>query len=300
MLRGRLALVGVGLFSFASGLRARQAARAAESEVWVRTAEGRTVQGAVDARTDARTLWVRKSDDGIVLTSAVAWDRVQNATLNGQAIDVSRLRDRRAELASTAPRLEFSGASNPANATGAMQASYTSPIGAPQVRNLEILAAHLVNLDRDVEPDGIEVTVAAIGDDGSPRAVNGDLQVVLYGERRPAMHSLVEFGELDRWTQLVRVQDFVQGAATYVLRFRNTGPEWQFDLLPDAVLNARLGATGHGDFEASTPVYLRPFNPLRDNLQLLEETRFLPGELHGRNPHQRLKPENGLWLHWTR
>ena len=94
--------------------------------------------------------------------------------------------------------------------------------------------------------------------------------------------------------------DFVDGVATYQLPFRRAAPEWQFDLLPDGILTAQLGAFGHGNFASSKPVVIRPFNPLRDNLQLLEETRFLPGELRGRKTRNRLAPENGLWLHWTR
>ena len=92
----------------------------------------------------------------------------------------------------------------------------------------------------------------------------------------------------------------MEGVATYRLPFRTVAPEWEFDLLPDAVLSVTLGASGHGNFQAATPVVVRPFNVLRDNLQQWRGTRFLPQEAPGRAPVNRLTPVDGLWLHWTR
>jgi hypothetical protein len=264
----------------------------------VRTVNGRTLNGAMDSRTDERSLWVRRVEQGVMLAAAVAWRDVAAATLGGEAIESWELRERRAELASAGPRLAAGGAS--AVGAAAPPIEYAAIARPAQVRNLDIADACVVNFDRDVEPDGIEISIAAIGDNGAPLAVAGSLTVTLLGERRPARVSEVEFGELDRWTQPVAPDDFVDGVATYQLPFRRSAPEWQFDLLPDAILNAQLGAFGHGNYAASTPVVIRPFNPLRDNLQLLEETRFLPGEWRGRKTRNSLAPENGLWLHWTR
>jgi hypothetical protein len=263
----------------------------------VRTVDGRTLEGAMDARTDDRSLWVRRAEGGVVLATAVAWRDVDAATLGGETVEAFELRARRAELASEG------SASEPGASLGLRVLAPTTEtpvVRPPQVRNLELVNACVVNFDRDVEPDGLEVSIATIGDDGAAIAVAGSLRLQLLGERRPARVSLVEFGELDSWTQPVAPMDFVDGVATYELPFRRSAPEWQFDLLPDAILTAQLGVFGHGNYAASTPVTVRPLNPVRDNLQLLEETRFLPGELQGRRTRNRLAPENGLWLHWTR
>jgi hypothetical protein len=223
---------------------------------------------------------------------------VAAAALDGEAIESWELRERRAELSSAGPRWGFDGGASAAGAGAPVE--YAAIERPAQVRNLEIVDACVVNFDRDVEPDGIEIFIAAVGDNGAPLAVAGSLTVALLGERRPARVSVVQFGELDRWTQPVAPGDFVDGVATYQLPFRRSAPEWQFDLLPDSIVTAQLGAFGHGNFAASKPVVIRPFNPLRDNLQLLEETRFLPGEWRGRKTRNTLAPENGLWLHWTR
>jgi hypothetical protein len=261
------------------------------------TSSGRVLRGVVDARTDDARLWVRVQEGPAVLASSFDWQDVLAATLDGQAIDVADLRSRVGDLASAGPRIAtLTPATSPESLPTPIPVTPTRRV---RVRNLEILDACLVNLDRDVEPDGLTVSIAAIGDDGRPLAVRGSLQVRLFGERRPAdAASLDVFEVLDDWSQRVTAVDFVDGVATYELRFRKTAPEWEFDLLPDALIEARLGAFGHGNYAASAPVIVRAFNPLRDNLQLREGTRFLPRELHGRNPSSLPEFRDGLWFNW--
>ncbi len=273
------------------------------------TAEGRALSGVVDARTDGNTLWLRLEEDGIVLSVPVSWNTISSAAVEAEAIGVQELRDRRGELRSEGPRwlipdveiLVDAGSAQP-QAAGIVQAGYWGAVGrGVRVRNLDIVAACLVNLDRDVAPDGIEVSVVAVGDDGAPVAVRGSLRAELFGEsgaltreRQP------EFGVLDRWSERVRAEDFVDGVATYCLPFRRAAPEWQFDLLPDAVLTVQLGATGHGNFSATAPVVLREFNPLRDDLQQHSGTRFLPNEVEGWRPQDPFGAELGRWQWWGR
>jgi hypothetical protein len=143
------------------------------------------------------------------------------------------------------------------------------------------------------------VSIAALDDAGAPMAVRGNLTARLYGEHRPGSVRDVTFGTLDEWTQPVTAVDFASGVATYELRFRRTAPEWQFDLLPDALVEVSLLAFGEGRFSASAPVVIRAFNPLRDNQQLLLKSRFLPREHHGPPPSSMPMNRDGLWLHWT-
>jgi hypothetical protein len=270
--------------------------------VEVETRGGRVLRGVVDARTDDDRLWIRQEEGGAVLVASTAWGDVVQATVDGQPVAAGDLRTRAAETATAGPRW-FAEVEVPPRAPGTALGvspphSY-APMGRPHVRSVEIVEACLVNLDRDVEPDGIRVSIAAIGDDGIPMAVRGSLTVRLTGERRPASVPTAEFGDLDRWTQPVAAADFVDGLATYELRFRRLAPEWQFDLLPDAVVDVQLGAHGEGNYAASAPVVLRQFNPLRDHRQLAYGTRFAPRELHGRNPVSTPVRRDGRWIHWT-
>jgi hypothetical protein len=169
---------------------------------------------------------------------------------------------------------------------------------APRVRNAEIIAAMLTNFDRDPAPDALRISIVAVGTQGQPLAVDGYLRAELHGERRNVSDASPRFEVLERWTQSVDAADFIHGIATYCLPFRQTAPEWEVDIAPDAEVTVRLGAAGHGNYAAAAPVLLRRFNPLRDDLQQYHGTRFLPNE-----PYQRpLGPfgeRAGLWQWWA-
>jgi hypothetical protein len=177
-------------------------------------------------------------------------------------------------------------------------APLVAPIRAPRVRSLTIIDACLVNLDRDAEPDGFAITIAALDEHGQPTAVRGSLGLRLFGQRQPQRTSRLDFATLDQWTVPVREADFIEGVATYELPFRHTAPEFEFPLYPDAILEARLGAFGHGNYAASTQVLLREYSTFRDRLQLFTGKRFIPREWHGRNPTSMPSSDQGLWLPW--
>lgn len=290
----------VGLMVLAAAQQTAQAVDA--NSVQVELADGRSVRGVVDSRSDDMQLWVRQEEGAVVLATAVAWSEVSTATLGGTEIDVAELKKRGGEAATVGPRLAEAKVSE-AVGTGALSGRplvHGATKRSRRVRSVEIVDAYLVNLDRDVEADGLLVSIAAIDDAGAPVVVRGNFTARLYAERRPAHFTEVEFAVRDDWSQPVEASDFVEGLATYELRFRKTAPEWQFDLLPDAVLEVRLGAYREGNFAASAPVIIREFNPLRDNRQGFYGTRFLPRELHGRVPASNPMRRDGLWMHWAR
>jgi hypothetical protein len=89
----------------------------------------------------------------------------------------------------------------------------------------------------------------------------------------------VRYENLQTWSQPVAPIDFHDGVASYALRFRTVRPESDWRLHSDALVNVRLGVFGQGNFEASVPVAIRKFNPVRDRLQLTRGSRFFPGEV---------------------
>jgi hypothetical protein len=267
----------------------------AAEPIEVHAADGRVLHGVIDARSDDEQLWIRQEAGPVVLTTSLPWDDVAWAAVDGSRVEPAALRDHSA-AAATESQQAFT---LPAASAAPIQSTAASRVRTRRVRNIDVLDACLVNFDRDVEPDGLAITIAAIGDDGLPVAVRGSLEARLFGERRPNDARVVAFPELDRWTQPVKTDDFVDGAVTFNLPFRRTAPEWQFDLLPDAVVEVRLGVFGDGNFAASAPVVIRQFNPLRDARQQHLKSRFMPRELHGRPPMSAPGSPDGLWLHWT-
>ena len=244
------------------------------------------MRGEIDSRSDDRLLWIRHEEEGIVLVTSVKWTDVAAATLAGETIEIEELQQRLAELASEGPRgylteYKVRKLPNPDQAPVALpagvQASYHAPVSS-RIVSIEVDAIP-VNLDRDVEPDGLEVFVAAFNEQGIPVPVRGNLYARLWGQRSEPHGSPIRFESLQRWSHPVRQQDFVEGVASYPLRFRTVRPEFDFELWPDALLNVRLGVPGQGNYEATSPVMLRYFNPLRDRLQVYEGSRFFRGEL---------------------
>jgi hypothetical protein len=294
-----------------------ETARAALSVV---ANDGRTLTGEMDPRTDAERLYIRRDEGSISLTASVAWDQIASAELEGRPADINELRQRRTEyvvepqgfghvevrrdVGATAEHQPDPSAD--LGVTGAMLVSPpTAPpppiaplVRAPRVRSLSILNAGLVNLDHDAEPDGFAITIAALDEHAQPRPVRGSLSVRMFGQRQSQRSSALDFATLDQWTLPVCENDFVDGVATYELPFRRTAPEFQFTLYPDAILEARLGSFGHGNYAASAPVLLREYSTFRDRLQLFTGNRFLPREWHGRNPTSMPSQDQGLWLPW--
>jgi hypothetical protein len=166
------------------------------------------------------------------------------------------------------------------------------PVG--RVTSLEIEAL-LVNLDRDVEPDGYELAIAAVSESGESIPVKGDLYVRLMVERIVHHTGRIRFEDIQQWSLPVSPHDFDEnGVAAYVLPWRNLEPEFDVELCNAANLNARLGVVGDGNFAATVPVPLREFNPYRDQLQLLQKSRFFSNEL-SRYPRQQLLRKSGIY-----
>jgi hypothetical protein len=247
----------------------------AQAVVQVQAVDGRVLRGEIDSKSDTRLLWVRHAEERIVVTTSVAWSAIQSVQLDGAPIEITQLQQQLQQLASEGPKYFLAE-----HVVKKLQvADYPSKIST-RIASIQVDAI-LVNLDRDVEPDGLQVAVVALNDQGEPLPVRGNLSARLWGQRSKSTRSLLplKFEELQRWTQSVQREDFVDNVASYALRFRTVRPEFDFELWAGALLNVRLGIHGQGTYEASVPVIVRRFDPFRDSLQQYEGTRFLPGEL---------------------
>ena len=282
-------LVGGGLISLCVAAELRAA-------VTIQTADGRELRGEIDERTTDETLWIRQEEEAIVLATSVDWSAVAGAAIDGEAIDT-------AALFAQWPQLQSVGPARKLSETMELVASGEQrrlPLQiARRIVAIEI-EAFLINMDRYVEPDGLSLRIAAIDVDGRPVPVRGSITARLVGERDELRTGRVRFEELQRWSQSVCLEDFEQGVANYPLRFRTVRPEFDWELIPVALLNVRLGVVGQGNYEASIPVELRQFNPFRDQLQQFERSRFLPNELTGRVRRRGVaRPGSGL-QDWSR
>lgn len=283
-IRYRVLLVALLLF----GSRAHLVLAA----VTVETTDGRVITGEVDAETDEQLLWVRQQDEQIMLTTSIEWSKIDAAHDGNSSLPTNGLRELLTKQATEEPfgflveQATYEQPRECADCVSKLPATTKRRERSPRVRSLEV-DAYLVNLDRDVEPDGLEVVIAALDEYGLPVRVNGSLYARLWGERIQPHGSLVQYEDVQRWTQRVRKADFSEeGIASYRLRFRTVNPEFDLGLHADALINVRLGVTGQGNYEASVPVQIRKFNPVRDRLQLTRGERFFPNELTERTRRQ--------------
>jgi hypothetical protein len=248
----------------------------AENELRIQTTNGRFLHGEMDVRTDAETLWVRRSEGNIILTSSVEWSEIESAELAGQSITAGELAEQRDDLASAAPAMfltEFE-----LQATQSETKAALSFHRQPSITNIEIEAT-LANLDRTVESDGLLVAIAALDEFRQAHAVRGSLTARLVVERLNYHTGEVSFEEFGRWTKSVSARDFHEGSAEFSLRFRRYSPEFDWELCTAALLNVRLGVHGEGNFEASIPIAIQEFNPIRDEMRNWRGSRFFRDEL---------------------
>ena len=257
-------------------------------EVTIRTNRGQTLTGRLDARTSERQLWLRQEDEGIVLATPVSWSAIITAKVDGKTVKVSALRKLPTSSGTVGFLAHYVAKDAPAR-----------PWVAARVTHIEI-DAQLVQLDRDVEPDGVELTIAAIDAHGDGVPVKGSLSARLWTERDGRFEASIRFEELQRWTRPVVPLDFVEGAASYVLPFRTIHPEFDLELWPHALLNVRLGVFGQGSYEATVPVALREFNPMRDRLQYFQGSRFFRDELSQHVRRRAIEPVGTERFSWSR
>ena len=274
------------LFFFVGTLLSAFIAVPSLAAITVETNDGRTLTGEVDEQTDGDWLWLRQEKEQIVLTTAVSWSTIRFATQAGKALPLEQLPELLSKQTTGAPDgflLRQVLYHEPLDCLDGCYAvsttSYLPRQRQAKVRSLEV-EAFLVNLDREVEPDGLEIIIAALDEYGLPLTVQGNLNVRIWGERVGSNGSHVRYETLQEWNQVVKRGDFSpEGWARYTMRFRTSGPSLDPGLHPDALVNVRLGASGQGNFSASVPVQIRRFNPFRDRLQHATGSRYLRGEI---------------------
>lgn len=279
---------------------------AAES-ITVHLASGRSVTGAVDAQTDAEQLWLRTGTSTMIVRRPIDWDRVVGAQWGDTWLAGDELQRHIGDLVSSAPDgVSDSSAPGPRGAAPApLPEAAPSPVPAPNpmpapnpvpapspvptpaapaafwssatphrhaaAPNLAWLDvdARVVNFNRSRPTDGLRVWIAPRAADGSIRAVDGTLQVRLWGLPVRRMRSAGEVIEIGRWSVPLHAAERRTDGYHLTLPFRGRHPEFDTTIAAYGTLDARLVVPGAGVFEADVPMLrVRPYSAVRDRLQL--------------------------------
>jgi hypothetical protein len=273
----------------------------AAERITVRLHSGRSFTAAVDERSDPDRLWLRFDRPGSMLLRPIAWTEVAGAIRGDQVLDADELLRSLDQLSSKRllpkPKSTTSDrGAEPVELNGVLQAAAGSspstevtayrPELPPVVRSL-VVDAWVANWDAGVEMDGIVVQVVALDDFGQPLAVDGTLEVNLLGDEYASWIGR-DYGHLGRWARPVVVEDFGPEDALYKFEFQAVHPDFETGVSPFALAHVRLTVPGHGTFDATTGMLrLRPYNGVRERLELFEGSRYFHVERTGRGRRHR-------------
>jgi hypothetical protein len=264
--------------------------------VVVQLASGRCFSGDVAAATDASQLWLVREQDAICVLRPIDWNYVRQVSVLGKVMSGEALHRRVAEIRQRipvprAPRLtsiQLIGAEEPA-AEGAQPGGEERP----QVRSLDFDAA-TGRWSDTADEDGLILHVYPLDAEGRLVPTRGTLEVDMTGRPLAVTTLQQPFFQQGRWVQEVYPADFGPRGAVYRLPFQAVRPEFDTAVAPSAAVHARLSVPGQGTFDATeSTVRIRPFSPVRDQLQTLTGSRFFPQERTsvGRRPGACVGPE---------
>jgi hypothetical protein len=246
--------------------------------------DGRVVAGLVDGRTDLDHLWLGSESQGVQLLSRFPWPAIASAEQHGERLEIDQLQKQAVVHLTLEPSiaaLEPRQPNTQPHKEWSERDVFPSQVTPLRVQSLDI-ESRLANWDNDAEIDGLLVTVFPNTAAGVWTAVRGTLDLRLIGEiypraEHPHRYPRAGFHVLARASHVVRELDFQYGPATFRLPFQDLDPEVARDIASYGVVEARLGVSGQGVFEASEPFQrLRQASPTRDRLQLLRGQRAIP------------------------
>ncbi|MCG8585520.1 MAG: hypothetical protein MI757_12485 [Pirellulales bacterium] len=259
----------------------------ADDVVVVSTKSGRTFRGAVDAKSNNTRLWLRSGATQIQILRPIEWTQVESVIHNGTQLSGAAFHKIAASVKTSAPKMPWPRAERGAGKSDAERAQEALKELPPRVVAIDI-SAFPANWDRDVEVDGLVVTVTPLDGFGEMLPTSGTLEVELVtemsraGETITAGESRIRNQRIGRWTRRVEPEHFGVMGASYRLPFKAIHPEFEHNLINLGLVNARLSVPGTGTFNASaTDVRVRPLSTYRDRLENRHGGRFEPIERTG-------------------
>ena len=275
----------------------------AGQNVVVHMASGRTFTAEVSDRTNAERLWLSFRTQSAELLRPIAWSHVASGELDGNIYEGSKLRDillttpvslhAQSEDAAQEPQSEEPEVVPTPPVEGNMADEAldllfsTAPIANSRVASVQF-DAHLANWDGDVEADGLIVHVVPVNSYGHVVPASGHIEVQLHAARRIAFHEGPHkrgrrIDRLGRWVKKVTPYCMDANGCWFKLPFQADHPEFNSALGTTGLVHVKLVVPGDGVFETSIDgVRVRPFAPLRDDLEQVEGYRFLATERTGR------------------
>lgn len=261
----------------------------------VRLASGRVFSGEVDPSTSSELLVLRSGRGGTTVRRPIEWPRIEAAWHQSRQVALSDL-PRLAESLKNELEAPDKAAAN----TNLLDASYAAaaligpdnpgppPLTLPRIMSVAF-DAQIANWDADVEMDGLVVLIQPLDNDGQITPAGGTVEIELFAPQLRVFHHAPLSGgdtleRVERWTRAIRSDEFGHSGFRLRLPFGAVHPEFDNDWLAYGLVHVRMTAPGHGVFDDSRDgIRIRPWAPLRDQLELNTGRRFVPTEAVGRH-----------------
>ncbi len=263
-----------------------------EDLLTVKLSSGRQFSGAVDNRTDAKSLWLRYGTDGITVLRPIDWKRVVSANHQNQDVPLDQLRQLAFQIKTEEqPAPPLNAAPKPVATNSMLTQSERArrALGAaPRIRSVQF-DAFLANWDADVEADGLVVDVLPLSGSGRLTAINGTVQIELFALQKRRFQDIPRgrgtvSTRIGSWSRRFSADQVGASGLRFKLPFQAIHPEFNGRVGTHGLVHVRLVAPGHGVFEHSQDaIRIRTFAPLRDHLERNGRDRFLPSEMLGRS-----------------
>jgi hypothetical protein len=278
------------VFAFILGILLAAAARAGETTpaLVVHLASGRTFAGDLAPRTDGTQLWLQNGRGSMTVLRPIIWDRVVRASVLGQDFSGAELRQMVervwAELPPPARPVVRASSLHRQAADLPPEGQAVGGVFPPPARVMRRVQHLRIDVaagrwSDSAAQDGLVIRVYPLDGQGRIVPVWGSLEVDLKGWHVGNPYRPQPFFTVGQWAEKVRPEDFGSGGAVYQLPFQAVRPETDLTVADQGLVHARLSVPGQGTFDASQDaVELRPFSPVRDQLQQATGQRRFPEE----------------------
>jgi len=260
----------------------------------VKLTDGEVARGMVDARTDAERLWLRTSAGTAYVQRGIVWSRVKGASADGKELSKVSLQKQAAKMASEAPKQE----ENAAEVSDA--ADRVLPAQKEEVEDKQASArpgklvsvtcsAQLANWDADVEPDGFQLEVIGLNENGERVPVKGFIEATLWSPVKRAFHERpatagVALERVENWRVTANERESQGGASVVRLPFGSVHPDFQKAIGTHGALQVKCVVPGTGVFYSTIdPMQIRTYAPIEDAFRQGSGGRHLPEPGTGRS-----------------
>jgi hypothetical protein len=247
--------------------------------VVVEIQDGRQQSGALDARTDSSHLWLQARSDSIALSFSVPWKNVVRGRVNGVWLSRDKLQAelRTAEAGPLVSYFDLVESSDTPQMNTHSVSGDTSPQRRAKATHIELYAS-TANWDADVPRDGVAVGLSVRDEHNESLEIPGVLRAELWGTFRPAPNRTEQWKRIGYWTRTIDASDFEHGEATVKLPYPGKNPELVSGYGVEAILAVSFQPRRQGALNASQSIRLRPYERLRDRLEVESGHRFLRRE----------------------